>query len=91
MNKPAVSATQFKMIILSPSKTLWEGDVVFAVIPGKEGELGILVNHAPFVTTLQAGNVKIYKEDQKTVIQEIPIAGGFMDVRNNTCQLLVTE
>lgn len=91
MNAPIVSKNQFKMVILSPSKTLLEDEVVFAVVPGSEGELGILVNHAPLVTTLKAGNVKIYKDDQKTITQEIEIAGGFMDVKDNTCQLLINK
>lgn len=91
MNVPSASATQFRMVILSPSETLLEDEIVFAVIPGAEGELGILVNHAPFVTTLKAGNVRIYKNDQKTITHEIEISGGFMEVKDNTCQLLITE
>lgn len=89
MNVPAASTNQFKIVILSSSGTLLEDEVVFAVVPGAEGELGILVNHAPFVTTLKPGNVKIYKDDQKTITQEIEIGGGFMDVKDNICQLLI--
>lgn len=91
MNALTDSTNHFKIVVLSPSKTLLEDEVVFAVVPGTEGELGILVNHAPFVTTLKPGNIKIYKDNQKTITQEIQINGGFMNIRDNICQLMVGE
>lgn len=87
----ALLEDQFKITIRSPTKTLLDQRVVFAVLPGTEGEFGILQNHASFITTLKAGEVKIYREDKNSLTQSIDIKGGFADIKNNHCHLLVEE
>lgn len=83
--------THFKLTILSATKTLLDQHVVFAIIPGSEGEFGVLAQHAPFVTTLKAGQVKIYREDRQILTETIDICGGFATIKNNTCELLLSE
>ncbi|WP_032113834.1 F0F1 ATP synthase subunit epsilon [Candidatus Paracaedibacter symbiosus] len=80
---------RFKIVILSPTQTLLNQNVVFAVVPGSEGEFGILANHAPFIVTLKEGLVKIYRDNQQTISEEIKITGGFANIQNNVCQLLI--
>jgi F-type H+-transporting ATPase subunit epsilon len=87
----ALLENQFKITIRSPTKTLVEQDVVFVILPGTEGEFGVLKDHTSFVTTLKVGEVKIYREDRNNLTQTININGGFADIKNNHCHLLVQE
>ena len=87
----ALLENQFKIIIRSPTKTLLEQNVVLAILPGTEGDFGVLQNHTTLVATLKAGDVKIYREDRDNLTQIININGGFADIMNNHCCLLVEE
>jgi F-type H+-transporting ATPase subunit epsilon len=64
--------------IVTPEKKVFEGDVDEVVVPGSEGELGILPHHAPLISTLGAGvlRLKCGGEDE-----ELAIFGGFLQVR----------
>lgn len=78
----------FSLKIVSPTDIIFEGDVDFTVLPGSEGQLGILAHHAPLFTTLKKGQVKIrQKEIQKT----FDISDGFVEVLKNRVTVLVKE
>jgi F-type H+-transporting ATPase subunit epsilon len=63
--------------LVSPERELFSGDVDQVDAPGSEGDFGVLVGHAPFMTTLKEGRVKAYDEDQTLVFE---VKGGFADV-----------
>ena len=67
--------------ILSPEKAIFTGEATFVSLPGSDGSLGILNNHAPLITTLKAGEVKI--EDEKGKSQSFEVSGGTVEVLNN--------
>ena len=52
----------FKLEIISPQSTIFNDDVDLCILPGIEGDFGILKNHMPFLTTLRLGIAYIYKE-----------------------------
>jgi len=52
--------------ILTPDKQLYEGEATYVGLPGTDGSLGILSNHAPLVTTLRNGEITV-----KTVSEEM--------------------
>lgn len=83
--------SQFKLTILSASKTLLDQHVVFAIIPACEGDFGVLPHHAPFVANLKAGQIKVYREDKHIITETIETTGGVVTIKNNTCELLLTE
>ena len=64
--------------IVTPEKRAFVGDVDEVVVPGSEGELGILPHHAPLISTLGEGVLRL---KQGTQVQEIAIFGGFLQVR----------
>jgi F-type H+-transporting ATPase subunit epsilon len=64
--------------IVTQDKVLFEGPVDIVVAPGTMGEMGILPNHAPLLTTLAYGVLRIRQEGRE---QAFTIAGGFMEVR----------
>ena len=70
-----------KIDIISPEKKLFEGECKSLVVPGSEGSLGILSNHAPMIASLKRGEVKITTNDSKNL--SFPIKGGVIEVFKN--------
>jgi F-type H+-transporting ATPase subunit epsilon len=64
--------------IVTPERLAYEGDVDSVVCPGIEGELGVLPHHAPLLTTLGVGELRIRRGDS---VEFFAIAGGFLQVR----------
>jgi F-type H+-transporting ATPase subunit epsilon len=64
--------------IVTPERLAFEDDVDMVVVPGSEGELGILPHHAPLVTTLGLGELRIKKGGSE---EAFAIIGGFLQVR----------
>jgi len=52
-------ADKLNFSLVSPARELFSGDVDHVIAPGTEGEFGVLVNHAPFMTTLKNGVVRV--------------------------------
>jgi F-type H+-transporting ATPase subunit epsilon len=66
--------------IVTTDRTVFEGEVDMITVPGGGGEMGILPHHAPVLSTLKAGELRV-KQDGKTM--EFAIGGGFIDIHNN--------
>jgi F-type H+-transporting ATPase subunit epsilon len=64
--------------IVTPERVAYEDDVDMVICPGSEGELGILPHHAPLLSTLGFGELKIRKGGAE---EYFAIAGGFVQVR----------
>ena len=64
--------------IVTPERLAYKGDVDAVVCPGIEGELGVLPHHAPLLTTLGFGELRIRTGGQE---ESFAIAGGFLQVR----------
>lgn len=77
---------QINLNLITPDKTLYSGNVSMVVIPGEEGDFGVMPRHAPFAATLRAGEVKIYRND--TVSDVFTISGGFAEIVNDKCQIV---
>ncbi|RMG83364.1 MAG: ATP synthase F1 subunit epsilon [Bacteroidetes bacterium] len=73
--------------IISPDKKIYSGEVTSASFPGTEGSFGILKNHAPMVSTLKEGMIKIATTDNKE--ETFEINGGVVQVLNNRIIVLV--
>lgn len=68
----------FRLEIVTAEKEVFAEDVESLVAPGVEGELGILAHHAPLMTMLQAGELRIRKAGEEIVMC---VGGGFLEVR----------
>lgn len=75
--------------LVSPEKVLFDQDVSMAVIPGVEGDIGILPNHSALLTLLRPGVVTLYKNEKNFV--RVFIDGGFSQITPEGCVTLVTE
>lgn len=71
--------------ILSPEKNLYSGDVKSILLPGADGSLGILENHAPLITVLKKGTIKIEGSEGT---QLFDVNGGVVEVLKNKVIIL---
>jgi F-type H+-transporting ATPase subunit epsilon len=65
--------------LVTPDRLVMADDVYMVVVPGSEGESGIMAGHAPYMTTLRNGEVAIYRT-QGAQPERIAITGGFAEV-----------
>jgi F-type H+-transporting ATPase subunit epsilon len=63
------------------------GEAYMVVVPGTEGESGIMAGHAPYMTTLKDGEIAIYKT-QGAQPERIPVSGGFAEVSDKGLTIL---
>jgi F-type H+-transporting ATPase subunit epsilon len=74
--------------ILTPEKKIYSGEVYGVQMPGISGSFEVLDKHAPLVSALKAGRVKVLKDKQNHVTN-FDIKGGFVEVLNNKVTVLV--
>jgi len=73
--------------ILTPEKKLYSGDVYGVQLPGISGLFEVLDKHAPLVSALKKGNLKVLKT--KSQFENYTIQGGFVEILNNKATILV--
>jgi F-type H+-transporting ATPase subunit epsilon len=74
--------------ILTPEKTLFSDDVYGIQLPGVSGLFEVLEHHAPLISALRAGRIKVLKDKQHQVIF-FEIQSGFVQVLSNEVTVLV--
>ena len=67
--------------IIAPDQELFSGEVDLVQVPGSKGSFEILRNHAPIISTLEKGRIKIV--DQKGVTTFFDVDGGVIEAKNN--------
>jgi len=67
--------------ILTPEKQLFEGEVKSVKLPGTNGEFEILNNHAPIISTLTKGEIRVIDSSSKQ--ETFSINGGVIEMQNN--------
>lgn len=72
--------------IITPDKSIYEGKVKLVQVPGSKGSFQVLKNHAPIISTLEEGEVRIIDEKNRTL--EFSIGGGVIEVKNNEIIIL---
>jgi len=76
-----------KLEILTPEQKIFSGDVYGVQLPGISGLFEVLDKHAPLVSALKSGSLKILNDKSKTTSYKIQ--GGFVEVLNNKATVLV--
>jgi F-type H+-transporting ATPase subunit epsilon len=74
--------------LVTPEKLVLSSEADSVMIPGSEGDFGVLVNHAPMISNIRPG-VVVIENDGYT--QKILISGGFAEVTADRCTILATE
>jgi F-type H+-transporting ATPase subunit epsilon len=67
--------------IIAPDQNIYSGEVDLVQVPGSKGSFEILRNHAPIISTLDKGQIKIV--DVKGGIRYFEVNGGVIEVKNN--------
>jgi F-type H+-transporting ATPase subunit epsilon len=75
--------------LVTPSKLLFEMETDMVVVPGGDGDFGVLPGHAPLLSTLRPGTMTVYEGDK--VFERVFVAGGFAEVGDNRCVVLAEE
>lgn len=75
--------------LVSPARELFASEVDHVIAPGVEGEFGVLANHAPFMTMLKDGIVKVLSQNEKD--KNFFMRGGFADVTQDGLTILAEE
>ncbi|MEY4054850.1 MAG: hypothetical protein RL519_185 [Pseudomonadota bacterium] len=65
--------------LVTPARLIRSEDVYMVVVPGAEGEFGVLEGHAPFMSTVRDGAIKVYRTEGAAP-EEIQVQGGFAEV-----------
>ena len=78
--------TMFRLSIVTPEKVFFEADIRSLIVPGTEGYLGVLSNHAPLITALHAGKIEFSDIDDKPHF--LAVTSGFLEVSGNVATLL---
>ncbi len=76
----------YHLLVMTPEKKFFEGEVHSLITHGSLGYFEILSNHAPFTTPLKPGKLEIVDKDQKKLTMNI--SGGMLEVSDNNCSIL---
>lgn len=75
--------------LVSPARLLTSLPVTMVVVPGAEGDIGVLPGHSPLICSVRPGVIKVTEDDKVT--EEIFVAGGFCEVSPDRCTVLAEE
>jgi F-type H+-transporting ATPase subunit epsilon len=77
--------------LVTPEKLLRSEDVHMVVVPGTEGDFGVLEGHAPFMSTIRDGNIEVYKTASNQSPELIRVEGGFAEVNEKGLTVLAEK
>jgi F-type H+-transporting ATPase subunit epsilon len=77
----------FTLTIVTPEKIFYEGDVSSLILPGGEGYLGVLTDHAPLIISIKPGKLTVRDQEQK--MMTMAVSFGFFEITSNHATLLV--
>ena len=76
--------------LVTPEKLVRSDEVHMVVVPGSEGEFGVMAGHAPFMTTLRDGQLKVYRTATGEP-ETISVSGGFAEVGDKGLTVLAEK
>jgi F-type H+-transporting ATPase subunit epsilon len=77
---------KFEFELVSPERLVLSEPVDMAVIPGSEGDFGVLAGHSLLITTLRPGVIEVWQGE--TVTDRLFVVGGFAEVTESRCTVL---
>ena len=84
-----MAAGKVSFELVAPERVLHRDEVDMVVIPGAEGDFGVLADHAPFLSLIRPGVIAIYEGDR--VSRRVFVAGGFAEVNPAGCIVLAED
>ena len=81
---------KFSVALVTPDGAAYEGDAEMIIVPGADGEVGVLARHAPLIATLKAGSTRIHPGEGSDVL-EFATGPGFFQVLQDRAIALVDD
>jgi F-type H+-transporting ATPase subunit epsilon len=75
--------------LVSPERLLLSQEVEMVVVPGEDGDFGVLAGHAPLLSTVRPGVIDVYESE--SISDRIFVAGAFAEVNAERCTVLAEE
>lgn len=79
-------AATVRVEVVSPERLVWSGDAAMVIARGAEGELGVLPEHAPLITFLVPGDVRIRRTEEPELM--VAVTAGFLEVKPDRVTIL---
>ena len=79
----------FSVSLVTPDGAAFEGEAVMLIVPGADGEIGVLARHAPLIATLKAGSTRVHVSDGD--VREFATGPGFFKVELDRAIALVDD
>jgi F-type H+-transporting ATPase subunit epsilon len=79
--------TKISFDLVSPENLVFNDEVGMIIVPGKDGDLGVLPGHSKVMSSLRPGRVMVYGED-KNLLKSFFVSGGFAEINAEKCILL---
>ena len=76
--------------LVSPEKLIFNDKVGMVIVPGKEGDIGVLPGHSKLLSSLRPGRVMVYGED-KNLLKSFFLTGGFVEINPEKCIVLAED
>jgi|TARA_Y100000782_G_scaffold24161_1_gene26630 F-type H+-transporting ATPase subunit epsilon len=73
--------------LVSPEQLLFNDEVGMIIVPGKDGDIGVLPRHSKVLSSLRPGRVMVYGEN-KNLLKSFFVAGGFVEINPEKCIVL---
>lgn len=77
--------------LVSPERLLSSGKVAMVIVPGSEGDFGVLPGHAPMMSTIRPGVIEVYATEGTTPSARYEIDGGFAEVTPEGLTILAEQ
>ena len=84
-------ADKLQFELVSPEKLLLSEAVAMVVVPGGEGNFGVLPGHSLLISTVRPGVIDVYADEQTAITERIFVSGGFAEVTPERCTVLADE
>jgi F-type H+-transporting ATPase subunit epsilon len=84
-------ADKLQFELVSPEKLLLSEPVAMVVVPGGEGNFGVLPGHSLLISTVRPGVIDVYADEQTAITERIFVSGGFAEVTPERCTVLADE
>ena len=84
-------ADKLQFELVSPEKLLLSEPVAMVVVPGGEGNFGVLPGHSLLISTVRPGVIDVYADEPNRVSERIFVSGGFAEVTPERCTVLADE
>jgi len=80
-----MAKTSFDLV--SPENLIFNDEVGMIIVPGKDGDIGVLPGHSKLLSSLRPGRVMVYGED-KNLLKSFFVSGGFAEINPEKCIVL---